>query len=321
MIKRTDPMLVVGAGSIGEKHISILQKLGFSNIWVYRQRQLPFRVIEPDTVSIFTEIDKIQLIKPAAAIICTPTSQHLEQALFCSKLEIPVLIEKPLSNNLAGFDELKQAVKHHKTYIQVAYMLRYHPYLQKVKATIDAGELGKLLSMESCWSEYLPDWHPWEDYRISYAARKDFGGGAALTLSHDIDLLNWLANSPVGTWQTTKSHQQMPELDVECAADILINYENKITAQCHLDFHNRIPRRWYRFDFEKGFMELDYHKSEVITFSGGKTTTQSLPDFDRNQLFEAQILDFFHQIQKEKYIETALKSIEESEQIISICQS
>ncbi|MCF2446193.1 Gfo/Idh/MocA family oxidoreductase [Dyadobacter sp. CY345] len=321
MIKRTDPILVMGAGSIGERHISILQKLGFSNIWVYRQRQLPFRIIESNTVSIFTEINKTQLIKPAAAIICTPTSQHLEQALFCSKLGIAVLIEKPLSNSLAGFDELKQAVKHHKTYIQVAYMLRYHPYLQKIKATIDVGELGKLLSMQSCWSEYLPDWHPWEDYRISYAARKDFGGGAALTLSHDIDVLNWLANSPVDTWQTIKNYQQMPELDVESSADILINYKNKITAQCHLDFHNRIPRRWYRFDFEKGFMELNYYKSELITFSDGKTITQSLSDFDRNQLYEAQTLDFFHQIQKGEYLEKALKSIEESELIISICQS
>jgi len=319
-MKFTDPILILGAGSIGERHIAILQKLSYNNIWVYRQRNLPFLTIEQDTVSIFTDLSKIKLINPFAAIICTPTSQHLEQALFCVERNIPVLVEKPLSGNLAGLEELKRSVLRNKTYVQVAYMLRYHPYFQRIKTTIDSGDLGKLVSIQSNWSEYLPDWHPYENYRESYASRKELGGGAALTLSHDIDLLNWLAHSPVENWHTRKNYTAMPEIDVESAADISIHYKNGVTAKCHLDFHSRTAKRWYRFVFEEGYMEVDYLKSELTTCFRRTISTESLVEFDRNQLYTAQILNFFAQIEDKNVVKNALKFIQESETILSICQ-
>jgi len=320
MIKHTDPILIMGAGSIGERHISILQKLGFSNIWVYRQRNLPFRQIDVESVSSFTDRGKIVTIKPAAGIISTPTSQHLEQATFCLNHKIPVLIEKPLSHNLTGIGTLKAAVRQNKTYAQVAYMLRYHPYFNKIKTTIRTGALGKLMHMEFFWGEYLPDWHPWEDYRNSYAGRKELGGGAALTLSHDIDLSNWFTDSSIEHWEIRKNFVSMPELDVESAAGISITYRNGVSAHCYLGFQDQVPRRSYHFLFEQGRIEMDYYKSELITYSSKNTTIQSLPDFDRNQLYEAQILDFFEQTCKRNSITKALNSIEESEVIITICQ-
>ena len=321
MIKQTDPIVVFGAGSIGERHIRILLTLGYKTIWVYRQRKLPLRTIETSSVSIFTDINEIIRTGPSAAIICTPTSQHMAQALFCLQHKIPVLVEKPLSNNLAETDELKRLIMANKTYLQVAYMLRYHPLFLKIRAIIDSRKLGKLVHMQSCWTEYLPDWHPWENYEESYAARKELGGGAALTLSHDIDLLNWLADMPVSQFQIVKDYTKMPHLDVESAADISMTYENGITAQCHLNFHTRLPKRWYRFVFDDGCIEMDYQKSELITFHKQKMITQSLPDFDRNQLYQAQILDFFEQLKKENRVARALKSVEESEKIISIANN
>lgn len=313
--------MVMGAGSIGDRHIRVLKNLHFSNIWVYRQRNLPLQNIDSDSINIFTNSDQINEIKPFAAIVCTPTAQHMEQVIYCIEQGIHVLIEKPLSHALTGIQKLKKTVLANNTCVQVAYMLRYHPLFQTVKTHIQTKKMGPLFSMQCYWGEYLPDWHPWEDYRESYAGRKDLGGGAALTLSHDVDLVNWLSGSRVKKWNTLKNYSSSLEIDVESAADISIAYENGVTAHCHINFHERIPRRWYRFAFEQGSMEIDYLNSElVVTPINGSVHRSIIPDFNRNQLYESQTLDFFNRIDDGYFHESSLKYLNESELIISICQ-
>ncbi|WP_159475699.1 Gfo/Idh/MocA family protein [Dyadobacter sp. 3J3] len=320
MIKKDDPILIFGAGSIGERHIQILQKSGYSNIWIYRQRNLPLRNIDEKTINIFTDLSLIDTLKPKSAIICTPTFQHTEQALLCVKRGIHILIEKPLSHNLTDYEKLTNAITKNNACVQIAYMLRYHDFFQTVKSMVQNKKMGNLINMQTYWGEYLPDWHPWEDYQQSYAARKEFGGGAALTLSHDIDLVNWLAGSTVNTWHTLKNYNASLQINVESGADISIGYQNGITAHCHMNFHERNPRRWYRFVFEDGSIEIDYYKSIMTTFHQEKTTIQTIPDFDRNKLYESQIMNFFQKIHDGNFQENSLRSLEESKVIICICQ-
>jgi predicted dehydrogenase len=245
----------------------------------------------------------------------------MEQAIFCAGQGIHILIEKPLSHTLAGIQKLKKAVINNNICVQVAYMLRYHPLFQIIKTYAETRKMGSLLSMQCYWGEYLPDWHPWEDYRKSYAARKDLGGGAALTLSHDLDLINWLSGRGIKKWNTLKNDSSPLEIDVESAADISIAYENGITAHCHMNFHERIPRRWYRFVFAQGSMEVDYLQSElVICHNDGSIRRRKVPNFHRNQLYESQTLNFFNRINEGCFQETSLQYLNESERIITICQ-
>jgi predicted dehydrogenase len=320
MISADSPILIFGAGSIGERHLGILQKLGYTNLWVYRQRNLPFRTVDSNTLRVVRNLDELDQTPFAAAIICTPTAQHLSQTLWCVHRQIPVLIEKPLSHTLENLEELNTALAANPTLIQVAYMLRYHPFFQKIKTTIEHNTLGKLLTLQTYWGEYLPDWHPWEDYRQSYAARRELGGGVALTLSHDIDLVNWLAGSQVTSWHTLKNHRSSLEIDVESGADVSLGYKNGITAHCHLNFHERIPRRWYRFAFAEGAVEIDYLKATCCMMQPGRqTVTHTLENFDRNQLFEDQTADFFQKINKGSFATASLRTLDESRMILKIC--
>ncbi len=87
-----------------------------------------------------------------------------------------------------------------------------HPGLQKIEEWINQDKLGKIYSVQVDLGEYLPDWHPWEDYRQSYAARADQGGGVVLTLIHELDYLHWLFGKPKdrlchrGTSNFSRSH-------------------------------------------------------------------------------------------------------------------
>ncbi len=305
--------------------MGILQRLGYTNLWVYRQRNLPLRTLDAADFKIVTELADLNNVPFAAAIVCTPTAQHLEQTRWCVQRGIPVLVEKPLSHDLSGMLALKEEILQNsasakKPQIQIAYMLRYHPFFQKIKKLVEKDELGKMLSMQSYWGEYLPDWHPWEDYRDSYAARRDLGGGVALTLSHDLDLVNWLAGSPVAGWNTLKNYRSALEIDVESGADVSLRYENGITAHCHLNFHERVPRRWYRFVFEKGSVEVDYLKTSYNwSLPGREPEVMFLENFDRNQLFTDQTHDFLQSLNSASFEESTLQTLEESEMILRIC--
>jgi predicted dehydrogenase len=313
------PIAVLGGGSIGERHLGILRNLGHHNLLLYRQRNLPLRTTDLGEVPVMTDFNALLEARPRAAIICTPTAQHLPQALALAEQGIHLLVEKPLSHTPDGIQALRQVARSQSVLVQVAYMLRYHPLLQRVKQLLEQGTFGRLLSMQSYWGEYLPDWHPWEDYRTSYAARRDLGGGVALTLSHDLDLLNWLAGSPLIRWSTLPNHHTLLEVDVEAGADISLAYQSGVTAHCHLNFYERVPRRCYRFTLDEGSLELDYLNSTLLLLRPGHTETERLDSFDRNQLFEAQTRHFLEKINNCNFTLATETALDESEVIIQIC--
>ncbi len=319
-MKEDIPLVIAGAGSIGERHIGILLGLGYRNLWVYRQRGLPLRNVPESGIKILTDLHELETIRPAAAIICTPTAHHPELALHCAARGIHLLIEKPLAHTTEHLDTLRQLTIRNQVTVQVAYMLRYHPFFRAIRQLAESQAHGRLLSMQSYWGEYLPHWHPWEDYRQSYAARSSLGGGAALTLSHDVDMLNWLAQSPVGTWHTRKNYSGLPGLDVESGADISITYHSGLTAHSHVNFHEQAPRRWYRFVFEEASAEIDYFANTLTIARAGRTPeTEHLPGFDRNTMFESQLRHFLSRIGRPEELAASLRYLDESETIIRIC--
>ena len=102
---------------------------------------------------------------------------------------------------------------------QMGFQFRFHPGLLRCRELIDAGRIGKPLSFRAEWGEYLPGWHPWEDYRKSYSARKDLGGGVLLTLSHPLDYIRWFFGDPEWIWAMNGKISDL-ELDVDDIAEI-----------------------------------------------------------------------------------------------------
>jgi len=290
------PIVVFGAGSIGERHIGVLQKIGFKKIYVYRTRKLPLRVIDENSVTVFTDLNQIEDISPFAAVICTPTSLHLEQALFCASKGIHILVEKPLSHSIANIEALAQEVEKTQVVVQIAYMLRYHPAMKMIKEIVLTEKYGRVLSFHTHWGEFLPDWHPWEDYRASYAARKELGGGAALTLSHDLDIVNWWLDETPDSFFKLLNTRSALEVNVESGADFLLGYPSGVTGHVHLNFFQKVPRRSYQLVMENGLVEYDYFENRLLVQSAGEKEEVFFSSFDRNDMFIDQALHFFESI-------------------------
>jgi predicted dehydrogenase len=312
-------ILIIGAGSIGMRHLNNLIKLGFKNIHLYRHNSEINIIIDGQEIFVTSNWNVIQKNKYFAVIICSPTSMHVRQAIKSLKLKAHLLIEKPISNNTLELNKLQELAISKKRFVFVAYMLRHHPLLKKIKQFVSNKKYGNLISFTTKWSEYLPYWHPWEDYSKSYAAREDLGGGASLTLSHDIDLVNWIVGSPVLKTHHLKNNSSNLKLTAEGGSDIIYKYKNGVTGHSHFNYYSKLHERYMEFIFDDGNIRFDYLSSTLLVFKNGKQKEIKLNKFDRNDLFIKE-LDVFFNIVSNKFNKSELvKKIEESRTILNIC--
>lgn len=318
---KTDQLiLVIGAGSVGERHIRNLWSLGYRNILVYRQRNHPFRDIADAQITVSTDWSDVTRQKPFASIICTPTAQHFNQANDCIKSGMHVFVEKPLSHQLFDKEALTAELENRKLFLQAGYMLRYHPLLQQVKSVIAAKTFGSVINIQTYWGEYLPDWHPWEDYRLSYAACKEQGGGAALTLSHDLDLVNWLMDALPNKHKVIHNYASTLETNTDSAFDALLSYSTKATAHVHVNFCQKVPQRWYKIILDEAVIDIDYYNASMKIATKENTSETHIDHFDRNEMFMEELKDFFAIIERGDYNGTSKQQVEQSYSIIKICQ-
>jgi predicted dehydrogenase len=162
--------------------------------------------------------------------VTNPTSLHIETACQALRAGAHVLVEKPLGHSLGGVSELLQTSERATRQLMVGYNLRFHPGLARLKALTDRGAIGTIVSARADYAEYLPDWHPWEDYRRSYSGRRDLGGGPLLTLSHALDALCWLLGAP--RWVTAAAaHTSLLDIETEDVADLLLRFDREPRGQ------------------------------------------------------------------------------------------
>ena len=308
-------VLVLGVGSIGERHIRNLWLLGVTKITAYRTRNLPFRDIGSAQVSVVSDLKQINTDTIDCAIICSPTHLHFDQSAWCADSGIHAFIEKPLSHHLDSLTNLTRTVSEKKLVFFVGYMMRFHPVMISLKKMISSEILGKVIYIESEWREYLPDWHPWEDYKKGYAARSDMGGGAALTLSHDLDLICWLLNRNPQSWQSNKVISPTLETTAETIADYIVTFPDQILGRVHLNMAAPIPQRKTEVIFEKGRITVEYFENKLIIEEKSKEKKIIIAsEFERNQMYVSELEYFLSNVCSGNHVD----SIPELEQAILI---
>jgi len=316
------PIAIIGAGSIGERYIRLLNNLGFNNIVVYRRSNKIFKDIGSANVKVVHSFEGLFAESIYCAIIATPTHLHLEQAILLAEKGIHLLVEKPLSHTLDGIEELKKIVEKNNIFIHIGYMMRFHPLILELKAIISDQEYGKLISVQSKWAEFLPDWHPWEDYRLSYASNKKMGGGVALTLSHDIDLAIYLAAGQLNMFSTYKNYCSSLEIDVESSADIILKFDNNIIANIHLNFFEKINERYTKLCFENATIVFNYLENKLTIRNKEVEKVRTIDSFERDNLFRDQLIYFFSMLSyNDNYYNYSIENLNTSSSIIKICNN
>src|SRR5262249_23614808 len=174
-------ILIAGLGSIGRRHLTSLRALGWPHIRLYRTGRSTLSDAELAGVPVDYDLSAALDRRPLAVIVSNPSALHVPVALEAARAGAHLFIEKPLSHDLSGVADLESLVAARGLTALVGFQFRFNPGLQQMRAWLRAGAIGSVVSVQVHWGEYLPDMHPWEDYRVGYAARADLGGGVLLT--------------------------------------------------------------------------------------------------------------------------------------------
>jgi predicted dehydrogenase len=296
-------ILVVGLGGIGQRHTRNFRAIlgDTAEIIAYRVRR-QMRVITPSldadesrnveeayAIRVFSSLDAALAESPDAALVCNPTSMHIPVALSCLHAGCDLFIEKPLAHSIDGAGELIRIAAERGRVAMVGYQLRFHPCLRSLRDTIESGVLGNLLAVRATIGEYLPNWHPYEDYRQIYAARADLGGGVVLSQIHELDYLYSLFGLPTRI-HAVGGHWSQLEIDVEDTASILMEFsvaERPFPVHLHQDYLQSPPQRQCEVIGDRGRAIMDLNALTVTVFTRGNQTPDihRFPGFERNQLF------------------------------------
>ena len=284
--------LIAGSGSIGRRHLDNLRQLGVADASFYRTGRRDPAAPAPHAPEEFDLTAALER-RPRAVLVCNPSAHHLDLALAAARAGTHLLVEKPLAHRLEGTDELLREVRKRGLVALVGFQYRFNPALRQVKRWLEDGALGEVVSARVHWGEYLPCWHPGEDWRASYAARAELGGGAVRTLCHPFDYLRWLLGEV--EWVSAEVSHGTLGLDVEDAAHVTLRFTSGALASVSLDYlcwprdHGLeiVGRRgrilWSDADGAAQLRLVDDHRG---------TSFASKQDFSRNCMFLDEMSHF-----------------------------
>ncbi len=311
------PFLVVGVGSIGKRHIANLRRVGVRRIWAYDpQRE---RVDEAEArwgVRGFSSLEAALDAGPKAVLVCSPPVYHVPQALAAARVGAHLFVEKPLSASLEGVDELLAEVEARGLKTLVGCNFRFHPGLQRLRAALQEGALGRVLFARAEFGQYLPDWHPWEDYRQGYSARRDLGGGVVLDRIHEIDYLVWLFG-PVE--EVTGWVGQVSDLDIETEdlAEAWLRFRSGVRAAVHVDYLNRTYTCRAEVVAAEGTAWWSFLPHELRLYDATRAETRSWawPHYEVNDMYLAQTEHFLRVLAGE---EPSAKDLRQARHILEV---
>lgn len=279
-------VLIIGYGSIGRRHEEVLSSFKeIKTISIVTKQTL-------ENKESFYSLDRVDNLEQYDYfVIASETKKHYEQLQYLeSKLDNKAIFcEKPL------FEEKKYlTIKKNKVFI--GYVLRYHPLLQKVKEELKEEQV---ISVNISCGQYLPTWRTNINYKDSYSAKKDEGGGVLLDLSHEIDYLHWLC----GEMRELKSYQ-LKISDLEIDSDDITTFIGKtkkdVLVNLTIDYISKITNRKLIIHTLNKTLELDFILNRLnINDKSNDKNEFKIENLERNYMFQEMHKDV---LTKNKYI-------------------
>ena len=284
--------LVIGTGSIGQRHCRNLVALGHA---VLAWDDDPGRIREVDAIPGVTpagSLEQALATAPDGALICTPPASHVALACRALAAGAHLFIEKPIAHVSDEVPKLIDEAERCGRLLAVGFNLRFLPSLRRVKALLDDKRVGKVLAVRAEFGSYLPDWRPGRDYRENYAVRAAQGGGILLDAIHELDYLGWLFGE-VAEVLCTAGHVSDLAGDTEDLAEVTLRFESGALAQAHLDYLQRVYRRNLQVIGDAGVITWDYPTHTVtVVAPHAPPEAMSAADGAANDMYVEELRHF-----------------------------
>ena len=281
-------VLVVGAGSIGERHIRCFLAAGRCEVSLVEINEALRQAVEVRyAVRGFANLEAGLKERPRIAVIATPAHLHVEMATKLAEASIHLLIEKPLATSEAGIARLLSLVREKNRIAGVAYVYRSHPVLSDMREAICSGTFGPPVQIVVVAGQHFPTYRP--AYREIYYRERATGGGAIQdALTHLINAGEWLVG-PVTRLVADAAHQVLPGVEVEDTVHVLTRH-GRALGSYSLNQHQAPNETSITVICERGTARFEVHNSRWrwMASPGGEWQDGLCQPLERDELFTRQ---------------------------------
>lgn len=258
---------------MGKRRIRNLLYNGQSRITGYDI--LPQRLKEAKTkyrIEVINDYKKLSENDFDAMIISTPPDRHGDYIRLALRLKKHFFVEHPTSDD--GYQDIFKA-KNLKIIKAPSCTFYYYRPIIMIKNILAKQVIGKVLAFQYHMSHYLPDWHPYEDYRKVYFSKKATGACREM-LPFELIWLNWLMRSEVG--KISGSISKVSALDMTADDIILANlkYKNGILGNVIIDVISRKPFRSLRVLGADGVLEWERFDSIIKVYTSKNQKSKNI---------------------------------------------
>lgn len=255
--------LIVGGGSMGKRRVRCLlaNRIPPDQIRVVDPRE--DRREESRTrygVHGLPDLEAGLAWNPDVVFVSVPGALHVPVCLAAARAGKHVFCEVPLSLELNGLEELTRVVADQKLLLAPGCQPPFHPLYRQLKEWVAAPEFGRALLVVEVFGQYLPDWHPYEDYRTFYAASQKSGGCNLDVVAQQATLLNWLLQDSIAEVFCRSHRLSTLEVDGPDALQVLTRTRRGTALTQQYDLIQRAGYHSLRLISETA--TLEYNPSE-----------------------------------------------------------
>jgi predicted dehydrogenase len=299
-------VVVVGVGSIGERHVRCFQGTGRCRVSLVEiNPSLRQTIAERYQVPAFDSLAAALADKPTAAVVAVPAHLHLPVAKQLAAAGVHLLIEKPLSTSLQGIDELSRLITQNGVVCGIAYVYRSHPILREMREFLASGRLGQPVELVAVCGQHFPTYRP--AYREIYYKDRATGGGAIQdALTHILNAGEWLVG-PMTRLVADGEHQLLPGVEVEDTVHVLARH-GRVQASYALNQHQAPNETTITVVCERGTIRFEGHESRYRwqTTPGEPWTVEQRPALERDTLFIEQARLFLDALEGKRPVPCSL---------------
>lgn len=308
-------VLVVGVGSIGERHLRCFLATGRCEaVLVEVNESLRRTITERYHVPGFATLEEALVTQPTLSVVAVPAHLHIAVATTLAERGLHLLIEKPLSTSSDGIDSLTSLVRDRGLTAGVAYVYRSHPLLTAMRAAIHEQRFGRPVELVAVTGQHFPTYRP--AYRdIYYKDRKTGGGAIQDALTHVINAGEWLLG-PVNRLVADAAHQVLEGVSVEDTVHVLARHGDTL-ASYSLNQHQAPNELTLTVVCERGTIRWESHQNRLrsMVTPGGEWHDDTIAPLERDTLFVRQANQFLDAIENSS---PPACSIDEGQQTLQV---
>jgi predicted dehydrogenase len=285
-------VLVVGGGSIGERHVRCFQDIGCTvSLCDANAGRLAEMAERYKLVRTFQWVEEVTGQEWYGAVIATPANLHVEHAAAVLRSTGAVLIEKPLATGLEDAERLRSIVV--GKIVQVGYVLRHHPAVQHVRQLLRENVIGRLHQVTVVAGQNFPSLRP--AYRETYYKRRESGGGAVQdAATHLFDIVQHLAGPLIWIFCDC-AHQELADVEVEDTVHLIGRAGGgHVMVSIALNQFMAPNETHLQLNGSKGSLAIRFHEHRAgMCLLGDADWTWTEPLVaERDDLFRAQAQNF-----------------------------